>query len=101
MQINIVDDDVLAPVYTCGKRGESIDVQVHGVNHTVWKLLDNFDKHIGKRPKVACKICHGEKDAFEKLIAAMLDLGEAAKNAAFDVKASGMAFHNKSEKGNK
>lgn len=100
MQINIIDDDVLAPVYTCGKRGESIDVQVHGVTYTVWKLLDNLEKHTGKRPKIACKICHGEKDAFDKLIASLVDVGNAAKEPSNSLRLFAEAF-NKSGKGNK
>lgn len=100
MQINIIDDDVLAPVYTCGKRGESIDVQVHGVTYSVWKLLDNFEKHTGKRPKIACKICHGEQDAFDKLLAAMVDMGHAAKESSTSLRLFAEAF-NKAGKGNK
>ena len=85
MQFNIVDDDVVAPIYTCGKRGESIDVQVHGVNYTTWKVLDNFEKHIGKRPKISCKVCHGEQDAFEKLLQAIGVLGESARTTTTNI----------------
>lgn len=81
MEISIVDDDILTPTYACGKRGESIDVQEHGPNYTVWKLLDDLEKHIGKSPKIACKICHGDKNAVDKFIESMQKLGAAAKTA--------------------
>ena len=100
MQINIIDDDVLAPVYTCGKRGESIDVQVHGVTYSVWKLLEDLEKHTGKRPKIACKICHGEKDAFDKLIASLVDMGNATKESSNSLRLFAEAL-NKAGKGNK
>lgn len=82
MQINIIDDDILTPVYSCGKRGESIDVQVHGVNYTTWKLLDNLEKHVGKRSKIACKTCYdlSEKNGFEQLAASFLELSIQGKN---------------------
>lgn len=98
MQISITDNDVLTPVYFCGKRGESLDVQEHGVTYSVWKLLDDFDKHRGKSPKVVCKICHGEQAAFDKLIAAMTNVGNAAKDTANIFAAFAEKF-NKGKKG--
>lgn len=101
MQINVVDDDILTPTYTCGKRGETIDVQEHGVNYSVWKLLDNLEKHVGPRSKVSCKICDGETAAFERLISTMMDLGESAKGAATKMNKLGKSINPKRAKGNK
>ena len=81
MEIIIVDNDILTPTYACGKRGESIDVQEHGPNYTVWKLLDDLEKHMGKSPKITCKVCHGDKNAVDKFIESMQKLGAAAKTA--------------------
>lgn len=100
MRIDIIDDDVLATTYTCGKRGESIDAQVHGVTHTVWKVLDNFEKHTGKHPKITCKTCYGEKDAVDKLIAQLTTLGNSANEASSSLQLFAEAF-NKAGKGNK
>ena len=100
MQFNIVDDDVVAPIYTCGKRGESIDVQVHGVNYTTWKLLDNFEKHIGKRPKISCKICHDRKNSFEQLMETMIYLGNIATQTSVSLDIMSEVF-NKISKANK
>jgi hypothetical protein len=82
VQIKVVDNDVLTPFYTCGKRGETIDVQVHGSTYSVWKLLDDLDKHIWSGNKVACKVCNGEKASVEKFIEAMREVGEAARKTA-------------------
>lgn len=101
MEISIVDNDVLTPIYACGKRGESIDVQLHGTTYTVWKILDDLDKHMGKSPKIACKICHGDQAAFDKLIAAMRDMGTAAKTASKAITDFAEHFKFKKDKGTK
>ena len=62
MKLNIINNHKLSPVYTCGRTAESIDIHFHGVNHAVWTILDNLDKHVGNSPKVACKICHDAND---------------------------------------
>lgn len=82
MQINVVDNDVLTPVYSCGKRGEAIDVQVHGSTYSVWKLLDDLEKHIWTGNKITCKICNGEKPSIKMFTEAMENLGKAAKETA-------------------
>lgn len=74
MQISIVDNDVIAPTYTCGKHGESIDVLQHGVTYSVWKIQDNLEKHLK-----TCKPCNLDKIKFDKLIASLFeDLSESA-----------------------
>lgn len=83
MQIKVVDNDVLTPFYTCGKRGETIDVQVHGSTYSVWKLLDDLEKHIRSGNKITCKVCNGDKaSAAETFIEAMKGIGEAARKTA-------------------
>lgn len=101
MEISIVDNDILTPTYACGKRGESIDVQEHGPNYTVWKLLDDLEKHMGKSPKITCKVCHGDKNAVDKFIESMQKFGAAAKTAtnAFSELAEHLNFNN--DKGKK
>lgn len=80
MQISIIGHDVISPVYTCGKNGEKVDVQTHGVNYSTWKLIDDFEKHVGKKSKTTCKICNGEQGVLDKVIEAMQAVGSSAKD---------------------
>ena len=62
MKLNIINNHKLSLVYTCGKTAKPIDIHFHGVNNAVWTILDDLYEHVGKSPKVSCKICHDAKD---------------------------------------
>lgn len=87
MKIDIIDDDVLSPTYLCGKRGEAIDVQVHGVTYSTWKLLDDLERHIGKHPKIACKLCYGMKasHSIDRLIETLSAMTDSTAKAAINI----------------